>query len=133
MQEVKDEHPFAQEARRNLRKLPHSHSYILYSRPGQEDRPGLDFDAPGHLSVTVLKELGVPREADFYLCRPAAFLQDLTTGLVDWGVTTDRVHTEIFGPTPSSTPGLVDTRPSLPPHPPAGSAGMGPLVSFARK
>jgi len=128
----RDEHPFAQEARRSLKKLPHGHRYILYSRPGQEDRPGLDFDAPGHLSVPVLKEFGVPREADFYLCGPAAFLQDLTTSLVAWGVPTDRVHTEIFGPTPSSTPGLVDTRPSLPPHPPAGSAGMGPLVSFAR-
>nr|WP_236601415.1 FAD-binding oxidoreductase [Ktedonobacter sp. SOSP1-52] len=127
-----DEHPFAQEARRSLTMLPHSHSYILYSQPGQEDRPGLDFDAPGHLSVTVLKALGVPREADFYLCGPAAFLQDLTTGLVAWGITTDHVHTEIFGPTPSSTPGVVYTRPRLPPHPPAGSSGMGPLVSFAR-
>jgi len=78
----RDEHPFAQEARRRLQTLPNSRSYIFYSRPGQEDRPGLDFDAPGHLNVTVLKELGVPREADFYLCGPAAFLQDLTSGPV---------------------------------------------------
>jgi ferredoxin-NADP reductase/MOSC domain-containing protein YiiM len=128
----RDEHPFAQEARRLLQTLPNSRSYIFYSRPGQEDRPALDFDAPGHLNVTVLKELGVPREADFYLCGPAAFLQDLTGGLADWDVTTDRVHTEIFGPAPSITPGLVDTAPSLPPHPPAGSPGTGQLVSFSR-
>ena len=68
----RDEHPFAQEARRLLQTLPNSRSYIFYSRPGQEDRPALDFDAPGHLNVTVLKELGVPCEADFYLCGPAA-------------------------------------------------------------
>ena len=127
----RDEHPFAQESRRLLQTLPHSRSYILYSRPGQEDRPGQDFDALGHLSVTVLKEIGVPREADFYLCGPPAFLRDLTSGLAAWGVSAERVHTEIFGPTPSSTPGVVDA-PSLPPHLPAGSPGTGPLVSFAR-
>jgi ferredoxin-NADP reductase len=128
----RDEHPFAQEARRLLQTLPNSRSYIFYSRPRQEDRPGLDFDAAGHLNVTVLKELGVPREADFYLCGPAAFLQDLTSGLAAWGVTREHVHTEIFGPTPSITPGVVDNAPSLPPHLPAGSPGTGPLVSFSR-
>jgi len=128
----RDEHPFAQESRRSLQSLLHSRSYILYSRPGPQDQPGLDFDAPGHLNVTVLKEIGVPREADFYLCGPSAFLQDLTSGLAAWGVTSDRVHTEIFGPGASSTPGVVDDAPSLPPHLPAGSPGTGPLVSFAR-
>jgi ferredoxin-NADP reductase len=127
----RDEHPFAQESRRLLQALPHSRSQILSSRPGPQDRPGLDFDAPGHLSVTVLKELGVPRDADFYLCGPPAFLQDLTTGLAAWGVATGRVHTEIFGPGKSITPGVVDA-PRRPPHLPAGSPGTGPLVSFAR-
>jgi len=126
-----DEHPFAQESRRLLQMLPNSRSHILYSRPGPQDRPGLDFDAPGHLSVAVLEELGVAREADFYLCGPSAFLQDLTTGLADWGVTTDRVHTELFGPTPSSTPGVVDA-PRRPPHLPARATSTGPQVSFAR-
>jgi ferredoxin-NADP reductase/MOSC domain-containing protein YiiM len=127
----RDEHPFGQESRRLLQTLPHSRSYILYSRSGPQDRLGLDFDAAGHLSVAVLKEIAVPREADFYLCGPPAFLQDLTSGLADWGVTTERVHTEIFGPGAPSTPGLVDA-PRRPPHPPAGSPGTGPLVSFAR-
>ncbi|HEX9132050.1 MAG TPA: MOSC domain-containing protein [Ktedonobacteraceae bacterium] len=36
----RDDHPFVQEARRLLHTLPHSRSYIFYSRPGQEDRPG---------------------------------------------------------------------------------------------
>jgi ferredoxin-NADP reductase/MOSC domain-containing protein YiiM len=127
----RDEHPFADESHRLLQVLPHSRSHILYSRPGPQDQPGLDFDAAGHLSVTVLQEIGVPRDADFYLCGPPAFLQDLTTGLADWGVTTDRIHTEIFGPGPSSTPGIVDA-PRRSPHLPARPTGTGPQVSFAR-
>ena len=126
-----DEHPFAEEARSTLQSLLHSRSYILYSRPGSQDQPGLDFDAPGHLTVTVLKEIGVPREADFYLCGPSAFLQDLTAGLAAWGVATDHVHAEIFGPGASSTPGVVGAR-SLPPHLPDRTPSTGPLVSFAR-
>lgn len=128
----RDEHPFAQEARRLLQTLPNSRSHIIYSRPGHEDQLGRDFDAAGHFTVTALKELGVPREADFYLCGPAAFLHDLTSGLAAWGASRERVHTEIFGPAPSSTPGLVDTALHLPPHLPAGSPGTGPLVSFSR-
>ena len=127
----RDEHPFAEEARSSLQSLLHSRSYILYSRPGSQDQPGLDFDAPGHLTVTVLKEIGVPREADFYLCGPSAFLQDLTTGLAAWGVPSDHVHAEIFGPGASSTPGVVGAA-SRPPHLPDRTPGTGPLVSFAR-
>jgi ferredoxin len=42
-----------------------------------------------------------------------------------------QVHTELFGALPSINPGLTgqDRRP---PHPPSGSAGTGPLVTFAR-
>ena len=127
----RDEHPFAQEARRLLQLLPHGHSYILYSRPTQEDRQGLDFDAIGHLNITALKGIGVPCDADFYLCGPAAFAQDLTRELTDWGVTREHIHTELFGPAAASTPGLVSAS-RQPPHPPAGSPGTGPLVSFAR-
>jgi len=127
----RDEHPFAQEARHLLQLLPHSHSSILYSRPTQEDRPGVDFDMIGHLNQTVLKEIGVPRDADFYLCGPAAFMQDLMHELTDWGVTREQMHTELFGPAAASTPGLVDAS-QQPPHLPAGSPGVGPLVSFAR-
>jgi MOSC domain-containing protein YiiM/ferredoxin len=40
---------------------------IRYSSPDPEDRPGLDFDARGRLDMRVLQELGVPRNADFYI------------------------------------------------------------------
>jgi ferredoxin-NADP reductase/MOSC domain-containing protein YiiM len=125
------EHPFAEESRTLVKALPHGQRHILFSRPAPEDRPGLDFDAPGRLSVSVLDDLGVPRDADFYLCGPTGFMQELGASLVARGAAANRVHTEIFGSGPSETPGLTRAHP-LPPHPPAGPVGPGPRVSFAR-
>ena len=124
-------HAFAEEARGLLEGLPRAHGHIRYSAPAPSDRPGVDFDAPGHLSAAVLVELGAPRDADFYLCGPAAFMADLSAGLESWGAPSHRIHTELFGPAPSLTPGVV-ARPRKPPHPPKAPAGAGPLVSFAR-
>ena len=127
----RNDHPFAQESRGLVEALPHSRSRILYSRPGPDDRLDLEFNATGRLGIPVLDELGVPRDADFYLCGPSAFLQDLSAGLAAWGVAGDRVHMEIFGPGESMTPGVSAT-PARPVHAPAGPAGQGPQVSFAR-
>ena len=125
------EHSFANEIRILLRALVHCHSHICYSSPGPEDRPGLDFDARGHLDLRVLQELEVPHDADFYICGPPAFMSDLTVGLAGWGVTASRIHTENFGSAPPKTPGVAAS-PRPPPHAPAGPPGAGPLVSFAR-
>jgi len=125
------EHPFAEEVRAALKALPRAHSHIRYSAPGPGDRLGVDFDAQGHLGASVLAELAVPRDADFYLCGPAAFMADLPEGLAGWGVSSNRIHTETFGAGPSSTPGIAATS-QKPPHLPTGPAGTGPLVSFVR-
>jgi ferredoxin-NADP reductase/MOSC domain-containing protein YiiM len=125
------DHPFAREVRDLLVNLPQARSHVRYSRPEATDRLGVDFDAVGRLTVAVLEKLGVPREADFYLCGPAAFLEDLTAGLGGWGVARDRVHTEVFGSGKPITPGVKEV-PRRPPHAPAGSPGKGPRISFAR-
>ena len=126
-----DDHPFFQEARGLLQGLHRGRSHIRYSRPRPQDRVGSDFDAPGHLDVAAIEQLGVPREADFYLCGPDKFLHDLTAGLAGWGVSASRVHEEVFGPGEAITPGIAAVA-VRPPHPPEGLAGPGPQVSFAR-
>jgi ferredoxin-NADP reductase/MOSC domain-containing protein YiiM len=125
------DHPLAREARDLLAKLPHARSYVQYSRPDAADQLGVDFDAAGRLTATVLEKLGVPRESDFYLCGPPAFLEDFKIGLAGWGVAADRVHTEIFGSGKSVTPGVKEA-PRRQPHTPGGSPGKGPRISFAR-
>jgi ferredoxin-NADP reductase/MOSC domain-containing protein YiiM len=126
-----DQHPFAAETRALLKALPRSHAHIRYSSPRPEDRLAVDFDAPGRLNMQAIGQLGVPRDADFYLCGPSAFMNDLAAELGNWGVAASHIHTEIFGSAPPKTPGIA-AAPRRPPHQPAGSAGVGPLVSFAR-
>ncbi|HEY6271624.1 MAG TPA: MOSC and FAD-binding oxidoreductase domain-containing protein [Terriglobales bacterium] len=125
------DHPFAQEARDLLARLPDARSYIQYSKPNGSDRLGSDYDAAGHLTAEALVRLGVPRESDFYLCGPTAFLKDLTAGLSGWGVADDRIHSEVFGSGKSITPGIKE-QPRRLPHPPSDPASEGPRISFAR-
>ncbi len=125
------QHPFAAEARRLLADLPNSHSCIAYSQPGEGDQQGKDYDASGRLNLSLLQSLHLPQAADFYLCGPPAFLTELTAVLQSWGVPYSRVHSEIFGTESAVTPGIAAVTPKTP-HPPAGSPGTGPKISFTR-
>jgi MOSC domain-containing protein YiiM/ferredoxin-NADP reductase len=122
---------FGAEVRQLLAALGHGRSRVWYSKPGPEDRAGQDYDARGRLGLEAIEQLGVPREADFYLCGPSGFLADLRAGLAGWGVSPDRIHSEIFSGGPSLTPGVVGAT-ARPPHLPAGTPGIGPSISFAR-
>ena len=80
----------------------------------------------------MLNQLGVPRDADFYLCGPAEFLKSLTTALSAWGVSAHQVFTEIFGADAAiHHPGIHGTQ-TRSVHQPEGTAGPGPQVSFTR-
>lgn len=126
-----NEHPFAEEARQLIQKMPRGRGYVQYSQPGPEDQPGSHFDAPGHLAVSTLERLGVGQNSDFYLCGPTSFLRDFTAGLAAWGIAPEQVRREIFGPSKTSNPGIAQT-PARSPHLPAGVPGKGPRVSFSR-
>jgi ferredoxin-NADP reductase len=123
--------PFGRESRSLLRLLPHARSRVWYSRPAAEDRPGRDFDAVGHVTAASVDVLRIPRNADFYLCGPAGFMAALSAGLAERRVPRARIHTETFGSGESGTPGIVHPH-RRPVHAPAGPAGNGPTVSFAR-
>ena len=113
-------HPFAQEARRLLAQLPHANAHVRYSRSN------------GRVTMRLLEDLGVPRNAQFYLCGPAGFLRDLSAGLLRYGAAADHMHAEIFGPGEAGTPGLVHVA-TRAPHSRDGAAAVGEVrVSFAR-
>jgi ferredoxin-NADP reductase/MOSC domain-containing protein YiiM len=124
------DHPFAEESRSLLKQLSRGRGYVVYSRPAPSDRVGTDFDAPGHMDAALLERIGVSQSSDFYLCGPSAFLQNIRTGLGNWGVLAANVHTEIFGSLDPITPGMAPVDHT--PHLPQGLPGSGPPISFAR-
>ena len=125
------EEPFAEESRSLLAALARGHRHVCYSRPVAGEVAGRDDETAGRLSASVLAELGLPRDADAYICGPATFMAEISAALIELGVDRTRVHTEIFGAAPSSTPGIAAGS-ARPPHLPAGPPGDGPEVAFAR-
>ena len=125
------DHSFAAEARDLLASLPNVRTHVYYSRPGPSDMEGRDFDDAGRLSAPLLAELEPPRDAEAYLCGPAAFMEEIGAGLAAMGLSASRIHTEPFGPAPSLTPGIAPTS-ARAPHAPAGAPGTGPSIEFAR-
>jgi ferredoxin-NADP reductase/MOSC domain-containing protein YiiM len=124
-------HPFAAEVQRLMPALMHGRRYVCYSRPNPRDKMPEDFDAVGHLTRSAFDEVGVPRDADVYLCGPTRFMAEMKDALATFGVPPEQIHVEIFNGSESMTPGVVGAA-TRAPHVPKDDVNTGPLVSFAR-
>jgi len=124
-------HPFAAEVRRLLGGLTHGRRWVCYSAPGPADTMPGDYDVSGHLSHAVLERVGLPRDADVYLCGPARFMAEMKDVLARLGAAPERIRAELFDGNESLTPGVVGAT-TRRPHVPEHDADTGPLVSFAR-
>ena len=124
-------HAFADRTGTLMATLSRGHVFRAYSQPGAGDELGRHYDVRGRISIGLLRERGLPRDADFYLCGPQAYLEGVQADLKAWGVEPSQVHVEVFAPAPPLMPGVVSGG-SGPPHVPSGPQGPGPLVTFAR-
>jgi len=127
----REHHPFAAEVRRLVSALPRGRSYVCYSRPGARDKIGEDFDAAGHLSRSVLDDVGIPQNTDVYLCGPVRFIAEMKQALATSGVPPERIYVELFNGSQPMTPGIAGAV-RRDPHLPKDDVQTGPLVSFAR-
>jgi len=127
----RENHPFATEVRGLMASLTNGRSYVCYSKPGAQDRAPADFDTPGHVARPVFDALGVPLDADIYICGPARFMADMKEALAQMGVAPPRIHVELFNGSESITPGVVGAKTGAP-HLPEHDSDTGPVVSFAR-
>jgi ferredoxin-NADP reductase/MOSC domain-containing protein YiiM len=124
-------HAFGDEVDGLLAALPHAHRIVSFSRPGPGEAPGTDFDRTGRVSVQTLTDAAIPVDSDYYLCGPDAFMRSLSAGITARGTVPEHVAMELFGAAAViAVPGLEGSRPA--PHPPAGSTGTGPAVTFSR-
>lgn len=113
------EHPFRDEVRARLARLPGAQSYVSYSRPDPWDEPL----PTGRLTTETVLQLGVPLDADLRLCGTPGFVKDLTDGLRAAGA--ERITSESFGGAAKpASPGGESRR--------VGAAGAGAAIAFAR-
>jgi ferredoxin-NADP reductase/MOSC domain-containing protein YiiM len=121
-------HPFGAEVPRLMGQIANGRSYVCYSKPASDDK---NYDAIGHLSRSVLDKIGLPQDADVYLCGPTRFMADMKEALTSLGFPRTQVHVEIFNGNETLTPGIVNGA-TRAPHTLKDDSGTGPLVSFAR-
>jgi ferredoxin-NADP reductase/MOSC domain-containing protein YiiM len=112
--------PFAAEVDTLIGSLPHARQRIFYT------------ETQGRLNQESIAALGLPSDASVYLCGPTQFMADIRGYLNAIGLDPARIHSELFGALPAINPGVVETEERKPPHPPAGTPGTGPPVTFAR-
>jgi len=124
-------HPFAAEVRRLMLALTNGRSFVCYTRSGSSDKTGDDFNAKGRFSQLVFDEVGLPRDADVYLCGPTRFMADMKEALTALGVSPNRIHVELFNGSEPVRPGVVGAV-TRAPHLPKDDDNSGAVVSFAR-
>ncbi len=71
---------------------------VCYSEPSKDCRLGQDFHHHGIVSIDLLRSVLPSSNYDFYFCGPPGMMNSLHEGLSTWGVPSDRLHFEAFGP-----------------------------------
>lgn len=80
-----------------MKGLPKGAKAVFFTKPGPDDHLGQDFDASGRITPASIRNFCQDPDADFYICGPASFMQDITAALRQIGVIEPRIHTESFG------------------------------------
>ena len=93
-----DHHPLRSEVDRLIESASNAKLHVAYSRPLPGDELGRDYHSAGRVDGALLETLVPGLEADFYLCGPLGFMAAIQTELEAHGVSTERIHTESFGP-----------------------------------
>ncbi len=74
------------------------HLHVCYSRSEEGDDEGVDYQHPGHVDIKLLRLTLQLKRYQFYICGPRAMLESLVPALENWGVATDDIYYEAFGP-----------------------------------
>jgi uncharacterized protein len=80
--------------------------HVCHSQPTEADRAAGAFQHAERVTLELLKRELPSNQFEFYLCGPAPMMSDLVEGLRNWGVSSDRIFFEAFGPATVRKPAL---------------------------
>ncbi|PEB52687.1 NO-inducible flavohemoprotein [Bacillus pseudomycoides] len=89
----------------HVQKIAETHEqvkvYTCYSSPTEQDLQVKNFDKEGFVDLAWLQSIVPTNEAEFYFCGPVPFMKHIHAALLEWGVPSERIHYEFFGPAAS--------------------------------
>ncbi len=91
-------HPLKADLMEVAAATPNVTLHVRYSQPEAGDRPGEDYDAAGRVDLEVLQQLLPDNRCEFYFTGPVPFMHDVFHALRRWGVPSERIHYECYGP-----------------------------------
>jgi hypothetical protein len=93
-----DEHIMKEHLQTLARTHDNFHLHVCYSNPNANDLEGVDYQHNGRASIPLLRTTLKLMRYQFYVCGPKPMMESLVPGLEDWGVDSDDIHYESFGP-----------------------------------
>ena len=92
------DHIFKEHLERVARENPMLHLHNCYSKAGEGDAKGQQYQHEGRVTLELLKSELPSNNFDYFMCGPGAMMQDMHEGLLAWGVPEEKIHMEAFGP-----------------------------------
>ncbi len=92
------DHPFKEHMERLNAEHEKLHLHVCYSKPGEADVEGRDYQHAARVSVDLFKEVLPSNNFNYYLCGPPPLMESVVPAIEEWGVPESHIHYEAFGP-----------------------------------
>lgn len=102
------DHIMKEYLQRIARECDFVHLHVCYSKPGKDDKSGIDYDHEGHVNIDLLRRELPSSNFDFLICGPGSMMAGITAGLREWNVPEGKIHFEAFGPASVNRPPKVE-------------------------
>ncbi len=74
------------------------HLHLCHSNPSDNEIVGVDYQHKGRVDIPLLRATLKLMRYQFYVCGPKSMMESLVPGLEEWGVDSDDIYYESFGP-----------------------------------
>ena len=92
------EHAMKEHLESLQRAHPNFHLQVCYSNPTEKDVEGVDYHHRGRIDLQLLRSTLKLMRYQFYVCGPRQMMETLVPALAEWGVATNDIYYESFGP-----------------------------------